>query len=309
MNASRFSLCRFLTALGMMLVLGALSACLSVYAARVINDASTSRPFVATSWQGALSQFVNEAGQVDFIRLKAQPRRLLQFLEQLNAVSPDTHPTYFETPQDRLAYWINAYNAVALALIQEYYPIENVSEVPKLMEDKRYRIGGVPTSLMMIQEKIEKRFATQAALMPKALFALSLYSKDSPPLQAQAYQGPILKQQLDTQMNRFLGSPKNLRVMQGEYGLNPANTCAVLRLSPWFAQVRYGIEKSYNSRPDFTTKVSTAKAFFETVKPYLSPDDHAKMLVRCPHGIGYFPPNGALRQLPQEEAPKSDSPD
>lgn len=275
------------------------------FGARIINEPPMAKPFTPNTWQSVLTQAVDPNGNIAFERLKAQPKLLNLYLEQLKAVSPDTYPDYFPTPQDKLAYWLNAYNALSLRLILDRYPVDGLHKIPNMLKDRRYNIGNTPTTLEIIQERIEDEFSIQPTLMPKALFALSINSQDSPPLAAQAYQAATLKQQLEAQAKRFLANPKYVRITHSEYGLNPSNTCAVLRLSPWFAQIKEGLNKSANSKSEMGLKLSSAKILFDTVQPFLAPTDVSLMMIRCPHGVGYLPPNPTLREWhPAQSNPK-----
>ena len=90
---------------------------LPAHAGQVLNDSFVAKPLSHHLWQEVLSQHVTTEGEVDFTGLRAHPRRLNQYLDQLARFSPDSHPDYFPSYHAKLAYWLNAHNAIALRLI------------------------------------------------------------------------------------------------------------------------------------------------------------------------------------------------
>jgi hypothetical protein len=57
---------------------------------------------------------VDSRGQVDLTELKKRHASLERFVASLAAYSPDTSPELFPTVEAKLAYWLNAYHALAL---------------------------------------------------------------------------------------------------------------------------------------------------------------------------------------------------
>lgn len=57
---------------------------------------------------------VDSRGQVDLVELKRRHASLESFVASLAATSPDLNPDAFPTVEARLAYWLNAYHALAL---------------------------------------------------------------------------------------------------------------------------------------------------------------------------------------------------
>ncbi|MCU0844197.1 MAG: DUF547 domain-containing protein, partial [Spirochaetes bacterium] len=63
-------------------------------------------------------------GMVDYRALKSDDR-LTRYLEGLAATDPAALPSN----NDRLAFWINVYNAQTLKLITDSYPVKSISEL------------------------------------------------------------------------------------------------------------------------------------------------------------------------------------
>ena len=260
-----------------------------VWAGRVVNDAFVSKPFSHQIWQEVLSTSVNADGSVDLVHLRAYPLRLNQYLSLLAKVSPDTKPDDFPTYYDRLAYWINARNALALRLVLNAFPVETLDAIPNFMTDDHYKFGGKPYSLSQLNDRIASEFM----LRPQAYFALSDLSYGSPKLLDQAYSPDkiTLEHQLESVTQAFLSDPNNIVVDQPQPG-----ECATLEISAWLKPFEPAIARYENAdqggfKPDHTP------TFLDFIERYIQPDAHAFLYEDCGHPIKYIRPDNRLRQL------------
>lgn len=266
-----------------------------VRAGRIVNDAFVAKPFNHHIWQEVLSQYVNADGAVDFAHLRAYPRRLNQYLELLAKVSPDTNPDAFPTYDSRLAYWINAHNAVAVRLVLNAFPVDSLDAIPGFINDDHYRLGGKPYSLFAITDRI----ATEFGLRPQAIFALSDLTYGSPKLLDQAYspEKGVLEKQLEAVTRGFLSDPANVVIDQ------PAQTgeCATIELNQWVKPFEAALARYENADQDGfkPENFNTGKAptFLDFIEGYLQPDAHAFLYEDCGHPIKYSLPDNRLRQL------------
>jgi len=102
------------------------------------------------AWARVLDSAVDESGRVDFTRLARKPHDLYLYLDYVAAVSPASHPERFPTRADKLAYYINSYNALAMfGIIVHGFPDDFFSFVDRVRFFKltEYRVGGQWTSL------------------------------------------------------------------------------------------------------------------------------------------------------------------
>ena len=65
-------------------------------------------------WAKVLKGHVNEQGLVDYKKLKADRADLDQFIKQVESADLETM-----APNEKKAFWINAYNALTMRLIVE----------------------------------------------------------------------------------------------------------------------------------------------------------------------------------------------
>lgn len=146
-------------------------------------------------------------GRVDYIALK-KDTRLHRYLEQLAA----TDPAALADDRERLALWLNAYNAYTLKLIVDREPAKSITEIGtggivlgSLLKTTAWDIplaviGGRKFTLNQIEhEVIRAQFKDS-----RAHFALNCASGSCPVLRTEAYEADKLDDQLDDQGRLFL---------------------------------------------------------------------------------------------------------
>ena len=106
-------------------------------------------PFSYDAWNALLAEVVTPEGRVDYPRLAERRDLLGRFIGELGAASPESQPARFPTEEDRLAYWLNGYNAFTLHAIIEEYPITSVWKTRdgRFFQQRRHVAGGRALSL------------------------------------------------------------------------------------------------------------------------------------------------------------------
>jgi hypothetical protein len=167
-----------------------------------------------------LERFVDDAGQVDYAGLATDPLPLERYYYLLSRYSPDSAPDAFPTPSDRLAYWLNAYNAAVLKTVLAHYPIASVEDVappraffflPRrsgFFVFQRIRLGNRGTSLYALENRVIRRRFDD----PRVHFALNCASRGCPRLRRQPFDPVRLDVQLDRATREFVAEPRNVRI-------------------------------------------------------------------------------------------------
>jgi len=205
--------------------------CLSrpAQAGTVLYDEFVLTPFSHHIWQEVINQVGQSPRGIEFTAIRLRPRRLNQYLNQLAKISPVQHPEAFPMHADRLAYWINAYNAVALKEALDIYPTDNWAQTPDFPDWKHYALGGQLYSLNDIG-----RFVMAESTHPlEAWFALTQYTDETPSLYAEAFEPTRLADQLDAAWRQL---PQKPNVMHFEQH----GRCVSLALSEFFKPVFAG---------------------------------------------------------------------
>jgi Protein of unknown function, DUF547 len=159
-------------------------------------------------------KYVNGQGLVDYPGLKAELTALKRFVDQLAAVSPDSHPQSFMNEKDKLRYFATAYNAWVLYIVTYSYPNKDtmwgrIAGIgPKLkFKDKQIRLGGWDTSLETLEHKILRpRFAD-----PRIHFYINCAAFSCPPLPQGAIPDGKTDEVFDERARVFMNDPKYVR--------------------------------------------------------------------------------------------------
>jgi len=180
-------------------------------------------PFSHAGFDPVLSGFVNEQGEVDYAGLRAESEALDRYYYQVARYSPDSNPELFPTEADRLAYWINGYNAAVLSAVVRRDSLDSVLDVgppfpffflPRqsgFFVFQRVWLGDESTSLWSVENRIRKRFKD-----PRVHFALNCASRGCPRLPRTPFRAEQLDARLDRETREFVSEPRNVRIDDAE---------------------------------------------------------------------------------------------
>jgi hypothetical protein len=150
-----------------------------------------------------LQKYVSSTGVVNYKNLKANEAELRAVTDQFSAEKPsDTW-----SKNERLAFWINSYNAFTLQLMVDNYPLKKITDLDggKPWDVKRIKIGGEKYSLNQIENDIIRPKFNDA----RVHFVLNCAAKSCPPLFNQAFLAATLDKQLASRTRQFVRS-KNM---------------------------------------------------------------------------------------------------
>lgn len=180
------------------------------------------------AWQreyDALLKKYVENGSVRYAAWKANRADLVALDRVVNAIGNESPEGLSRNEQ--LAFYINAYNAWTIRLVLDKYPIKSVKEHSLLwgiFTRKLIRLGGKKMSLNYLEKEIIlKRFKDS-----RAHFAINCASRSCPPLNAGAYEGQSLDQELNQRTKSF--TMNSLGVQPGKDG----QSVKVSRIFKWY---------------------------------------------------------------------------
>lgn len=185
-----------------------IAASSSLYAQATANSQPT---FDHSIFDSLLHRYVVN-GMVDYDGFRQAPE-LATYLHRLAHFDPNTLPN-----AERLAFWIDAYNAYTIELINEHKERESIRNINKTLgflklhgpwNDPLAAVAGHHYTL----DDIEQRIIRAKFHEPRIHFALVCAAMGCPPLRSEAYTGAKLDAQLDDQARIFLlESPAKNRV-------------------------------------------------------------------------------------------------
>lgn len=146
-----------------------------------------------------------DKSSVDYKGLKLIEPKIEVFIENLK--KENIHKL---TRNEKLAFYINAYNLCTLKLILDYYPVKSIKDIPvsKRWKHKRWNIGGTLFSLDGIEHEVLRKMNE-----PRIHFAINCASFSCPDLKNVAFDAKKLGGQLEQVTNQFLlNKEKGLRI-------------------------------------------------------------------------------------------------
>lgn len=163
----------------------------------------------AADWQKVLGSAVTAEGYVRYEALTGNQDgvrdALYRYVGLIGRVSPDNRVELFPKREDKLAYFLNAYNALAMyAVLERGLPANTLlSGFPgSIYHGDKFPVGGKATTLHDLEQRIREYED------PRVHFALNCMSNSCPPLRREAYSGEALDGQLKDQGNRYLNDPR-----------------------------------------------------------------------------------------------------
>jgi hypothetical protein len=187
-------------------LLVSLVACTSVPPPKTIPSPGVSPE---AAWADVLSKFVDERGRIDFAGVAGQPRELETFVAWISTTSPAKDPAAFATKEARLAYYLNAYNALAMYnVIRSGIPAELGSIKVKFFGLTSFTIGGKNMSLNTLETKIVRPMGDS-----RVHFALNCMVRGCPRLPREPFDASKLDQQLEAAAKLFLNEDRNVQLL------------------------------------------------------------------------------------------------
>ena len=112
-----------------------------------------------------------------------------------------------KTPEEKLAFWINAYNIMAVKMVLDHYPVKSIKDAGGLIYPVwKLTVGtvaGKERTLNEIEHEILRKMGE-----PRIHVAIVCASLSCPDLRPEVYIPERLNEQLDDQMRSFLSNEK-----------------------------------------------------------------------------------------------------
>lgn len=159
-------------------------------------------------YAGILATYVREDGLVDYGGLRRRRLDLKSVLTTLDDLDPNVYEGW--SRQEKLAFWINAYNLKMLDIIARNYPIESSWWLRLTWSPSDIRhIEGIWTNykfIVMDEEftlaEVEQRFFRKTFDDPRLWLVLTYASQSGPPLRTRPYGGKGSRGSVERDPNR-----------------------------------------------------------------------------------------------------------
>jgi len=174
----------------------ALAGCSTVPARFAPADPIPAAQFSHAPFDAALRAHVRD-GRVDYAGFAADAG-FTAYVRDLDRVNPDE----LRTHNEKLAFWINAYNALAIqGILLGDSPVTATGKYRYFVK-RSYRVGGGELNLWGLEHKLLIPLGE-----PRAHFAINCASWSCPPLRAVAYTAAGLERELEAAARAFVNDP------------------------------------------------------------------------------------------------------
>lgn len=164
---------------------------------------SQATPLQHDAWDKLLRKYVTADGKVNYKGFQESKKELNTYLELLSK-----NPVQSSwSKAEKMAYWINAYNAFTVKLIVDNYPVASINKLHngKPWDVKWIKLGDQTYSLNNIENDILRPQFKDARIH----FAINCAAKSCPPLLNRAWTADNLEKYLTQQAKAFINNAKS----------------------------------------------------------------------------------------------------
>ena len=173
-------------------------------------------------WDELLEKYVSNNGNVDYKSFKTDHKKLLDYIYVLNlALSNESFKSF--SKEEKLAYWINAYNAMTVDLILRNYPVKSIKDIKNPWEQRLWKLGEKWYNLNDIEHQILRKMNE-----PRIHFAIVCASVSCPKLLNGAYTFENLETQLTKATKQFLSDSERNSILENDLKLS--------KIFQWFSK-------------------------------------------------------------------------
>ncbi len=194
--------------------------------------------FDHSSFDVILKKYVTKDGVVNYAGIKKNRKSLTDYIASFKS----TVPTNSWNKEDKLAYYMNAYNAMTIDLILRSYPLKSIKDIKGPWDQRYWQIGDKWVNLEEIEHKILRKMND-----PRIHFGINCASFSCPPLLNEAFTASLVDNQLEKLAIGFVNDSKRNTITEGQVEIS--------NIFKWF-------KKDFTTNGDiidFLNKYSTIK--------------------------------------------------
>ncbi|MEW7290143.1 DUF547 domain-containing protein [Aquimarina sp. 2304DJ70-9] len=192
-----------------------------------------------SSWDQILILNVLDNGMVDYDGVTKDVAVFYDYFRHLCKIAPKEN----WTNEEKLAYWLNVYNATAMKMIIDEYPVASINDLENPWKRKVFKTQGVRYSLDDIEHGILRKFGD-----PRIHFLLNCGSMSSPRLWNRAYTSENINEALEERTREFINDPQRNQI-----------TSSTVKISQVFEWYKEDFESYDIDVADFINQYATVK--------------------------------------------------
>ncbi len=213
----------------------------------IVEDIEIAEAFDHSVLNNLLQKHVSAQGNVNYTGFKSDRNTFRNYISSLGNIMPND--TW--TKEDKLAYWINAYNALTIDLILRNPSVKNIKDIKDPWDQRLWKLGGKWYNLNQIEHEILRKMNE-----PRIHFAIVCASISCPKLQNTAFTALDLESQLTNATKDFLSDTSKNNISR--------NSIKLSKIFKWFLKDF----KQNQSLVDFLNKYSDIDIMQNASKSY-----------------------------------------
>ena len=171
------------------------------------------------SFGSLLATHVTPEGNVNYAGFRANWNTLRAYIQDLSAHMP----TDDWSQNERLSYWMNAYNAMTIDLILRNQPVASIKDIKDPWDQRLWKLGSKWYNLNEIEHQILRKMGDA-----RIHFGINCASFSCPPLLNEAFTAVKVDAQLDMLSRKFINDTKRNTITE--------NSIEVSKIFTWFAK-------------------------------------------------------------------------
>jgi len=182
-------------------------------------EPSVIEAFDHTSWDGLLQKYISAEGNVNYSAFRNERNILQAYIVSLG----ENMPAENWTKEDKLAYWMNAYNAMTVDLILRNYPLASIKDIKDPWNQRLWKLGEKWYNLDEIEHKILRKMGD-----PRIHFGINCASFSCPTIGPRAFTAQLVDEQLDWLAKNFINDTQRNTITE--------NSVEISKIFSWFAK-------------------------------------------------------------------------
>ncbi len=154
------------------------------------------------AWGRLLKKHVDDLGNVDYPGFQKEVSQLDAYLKELSQNAPNSE----WDKNQKLAFYINLYNAATVKLIMDHYPVKSIRDIPSRWKKKWIALEGKEVSLNYIEHQVLRKMGE-----PRIHFAINCASYSCPKLLNVPFTAQSMERLLSKTAIDFVNDPKRNR--------------------------------------------------------------------------------------------------
>lgn len=217
------------------------------YETEVCDGNNLIEKFNHTIFNKLLLGNVSEEGETNY---KGFIKNKIVFKSYLTSLS-ENMPTEKWSKEDKLAYWMNTYNAFTIKLIIDNYPTKSIKDIKNAWDSRFFKLGSKWYNLSDIEHKILRKMND-----PRIHFGINCASFSCPPLLNRAFTANNVYNELDFLAHQFINDKSRNTISE--------NNIQLSKIFQWYAKdfkTEGAIIDYLNKYSDITIKNNAKKKY------------------------------------------------